>query len=204
MSSFLSQIRAKLNAFCSLLFGSLHWTSPPWLSYFCKQALRRPKLFWSLFVIFLVVFGFSWYRLKTLAQAPLIEASVLVPKATPLAEKLIPNPLRVHFGIKTSNNFISQSVAPLNAVGREVSKGILIYPKMPGTWVWSSDSSLVFTPKQDWPAGQNYDLFFDKSIFAPTTIPIKVHYNYHFSTEKFKASIREFKFYQDPVNPKIK
>ena len=114
---------------------------------------------------------------------------------------MVPNPLLIDFGYST-NTFTAQSVAPLQNINKEVTDGVEIIPDIDGTWLWENDSRLIFTPSTDWPAGQQYTIKFTKEFFAPgvkmeTLTP-------SFSTKPFQAIISEFKFYQDPLNAKLK
>ena len=60
----------------------------------------------------------------------------------------------------------------------------------------------MFVPASDWPAGQTFDIRFSKSTFAPTAKMERL--NFSFFTQVFDASISDFKFYQDPVDAKIR
>ncbi|KTD26190.1 alpha-2-macroglobulin [Legionella maceachernii] len=204
-NSFFCRTKNKLGKLFSLVFGRLNWNSPPWFNYLHRQASAYPKRFLALttaIVLLFVALGYGYHWYSNLPRPQLIEALITAPKATPLAEQLIPDPLLIHFGHGPANDFVNQSVAPLHLIGKEVTRGIELSPAMPGKWVWTSDSSLVFTPEQDWPAGQTYSIHFTKEIFSTAT---KMEsYDYRFSTEPFQAKINELKFYQDPVNPKIR
>lgn len=86
-------------------------------------------------------------------------------------------------------------------INKEVTEGVKINPTIEGTWYWDSDSRLLFTPKDDWPAGITYTIQFDADFFAPNTKmqTLKVS----FTTHVFEAKINEFKFYQDPNHEKL-
>ncbi len=156
----------------------------------------NPRLAWrTLFsmIAIILIGGYGYYWHKHLPHPRLITASITHPQITPVANTLIPDVLTINF---------SQSVAPLSAIGKEVTEGITLKPTMPGKWVWQSDTRLVFTPDQDWPADQNYSIEFAKNVFSS---PKKMEsFNYHFTTLPFIAKISQFKFYQDPVNPQIR
>ncbi|MBA2652314.1 MAG: alpha-2-macroglobulin family protein [Tatlockia sp.] len=205
MNPILKSIKVKLSAFLSLVFGRIRWNSPPWLTYFKRKAALKPIQFLVLTSVVIALlsagsYGYHWY--KNLPQPQLVSASITAPNITPIGDELFPDNLTIDFGLGHGDNFLSQSVAPINLIGKEVSTGIQLNPAMPGKWIWSSDSKLVFTPLPDWPAGQSYSIHFDKGVFAPTAKMASD--NYYFSTVAFKAKIEEFKFYQDPVNPKIR
>lgn len=189
----------------SSLFGQFRWVSPPWFNYFHQKARTKPMQFWGMagfFILFLAALGYGYHWYKNQPKPQLIEATIIAPKITPLADELIPDNLTIDFGKGLGENFVSQSVAPLNWVNKEINKGIQLKPAMPGKWLWSGDNRLVFTPAQDWPAGQTYSIHFEKDLFRTKTA--MASYDYSFSTAAFKAKIAEFKFYQDPVNSKIR
>ncbi|MBA3535782.1 MAG: alpha-2-macroglobulin [Tatlockia sp.] len=198
-------IAAKISTIFSVLFGRIRWSSPPWLTYFQQKAVSRPKQFWAttgFLLCLLTALGYGYFWYKNLPQPKLIEASIRAPQVTPLANELIPDNLTIDFGYGAGDNFVSQSVAALHLINKELSKGIQLTPAMPGKWIWSGDSRLVFSPAEDWPAGQTYSIHVAKNLFAPTA---KIaSYEYKFSTESFAANIADFKFYQDPVNSKLR
>lgn len=196
----LSQFFASVQSFFSLLFGKFAWNSPPWFSSVRRKIMEYPKVFLGFFFFIIIVIGtFYWY--KKLPHTPLITAKITAPQITPIAKTLVPDVLTIDFGIQT-NTFTAKSVAPLNQISKEVTEGITLNPQVPGKWLWQNDNRLVFTPGQDWPAGQSYTVSFDKKVFAPGT-KLESH-SYSFSTQPFQANIAEFKFYQDPLNAKLR
>lgn len=196
-----------ITGFFAATLGRFNWTSPPWMKYLGHQARTRPVVFWSsMFGILLFIVttysGYSWY--KNRPQLPRVVANITIPKVTSIQDdELIPDVLTLNFGLTNPddvNNLISQSVAPLKLIGKPVEHGIVMKPAVEGEWVWQSDSQLVFTPKNDWPAGQTYTIYFDKEAFAAD---VKMQtYTESFSTLPFEGKIKNFVFYQDPVNPK--
>lgn len=193
-----------LNAFSSV-FGKLNWRSPPWVNYLCTKSKSSPKMFWGsglVIVLILIAAGYSFYWYKNLPKPIYTTAQITVPDITPnTEEQLVPNNLIIDFGIK-NNGFINQSVAPLNQVGKTVTEGIEMTPKMPGTWMWNSDSQLVFTSSEDWPAGQKFTIHFAPDFFASNA---NMESNtYSFSTHPFIGKITEFKLYQDPLHAEIR
>ncbi|MBP7253950.1 MAG: hypothetical protein KBA75_10770, partial [Alphaproteobacteria bacterium] len=86
----------------------------------------------------------------------------------------------------------------LNQRGRRVLSGITMQPELAGTWRWQSDYSLAFTPKQNWPNGQAYQV-----TFAPEVFPEQVklsNANLAFSTAPLTVNIFEMNFFQDPTD----
>lgn len=195
-NSFFSKIR---NSFANI-FGQLQWNSPPWL----VKAKRSPKTFGAIttaVIALLLVSAYGIYCYKHRPQPVYVTASISIPEITANAETLVPNNLIIDFGIK-QKDFITQAVAPIGAVGKNISEGIQITPKIAGIWSWNSDSQLIFVPEEDWQAGQKYTIDCAANFFAPQ-IPMESH-RFSFVTKAFAAKINELKFYQDPTNANIR
>lgn len=191
------------SAFASV-FGKLNWNSPPWLSQLHQKSKSSPKMFWGTATLIVTLFfaagyGAFWYKHRP--QPTYITTSITVPEITANEETLVPNNLIIDFGIQ-KNGFINQSVAPISLIGKVVTDGIDITPKISGQWSWNTDSQLIFIPSEDWPAGQKYNIHFAQNFFAPNTS--MGTYNFSFVTKPFEAQITEFKFYQDPVNSEVR
>ncbi len=188
------------------LFGKLNWNSPPWLTYLSNRSKTSPKIFWatSAFIVLLLIgAAYSIYWYKNLPRPIYTTAVITAPAITPNEDTLVPNNLVIDFGVK-ENGFINKSVAPLSLIGKTVTEGLKMTPSIPGTWVWSTDSQLTFTPSEDWPAGQKYTLRFTSDFFVPNADMASYSYSYSFSTQEFQAKITEFKLYQDPVHAEIR
>ncbi len=181
------------------LVGRFSWNSPPWFDVLRQKMREHARLAWGMLAgILLIGYGYHWYT--HLPHPPRVTAIITTPKITPVAKKLIPDVLMIDFGIN-KNGFTIKSVAPLKQIGKEITDGITLSPAMPGKWIWQSDSRMVFTPNNDWPAGETYSIHFAQSVFAYKTKLESLDYS--FKTLPFQGTIAEFKFYQDPVNPKI-
>lgn len=194
----------KKNPFTFILrsvFGSFNWTAPLWYLYCRQKAQTSPKSFWSLMALTIISLSLLTYTgiwFKNRPQPLYVSAIISVPAITPNTEPLVPNNLVIDFGIN-NNGITPQSVAPINEIGKPITQGVTMKPAVAGEWVWSTDSQLVFTPTEDWPADQKFTVSFSKDFFAPNTN--MGSYVYSFTTHPFTANIKEFKFYQDPVNP---
>jgi uncharacterized protein YfaS (alpha-2-macroglobulin family) len=181
-------------------------------------------------MLFITSYGYYYY--KNLPKPQLITAFISVPNISIMENsKLIPHHLIINFGISSPQSasridtptdtnlptldsangdaesqkgpsFNAKAVAPLKEVGQHIDHGIEIKPAIKGKWFWESDSRLVFIPLEDWPAGQKFDIHFDKKVFA-SHVELE-DYDYSFQTLAFTAKISEFSFYQDPVNAKLR
>lgn len=119
--------------------------------------------------------------------------SLSAPGPTPLREGERPAPLCVIF---------SDSASKLEDAGRPVKKGVVLAPRHQGEWRWASDRELVFVPSQDWPAGREFTVRLDPSLFAGHVRIDGVEQRWR--TAAFSAQLAASEFYVDPRDPKIK
>ena len=90
-------------------------------------------------------------------------------------------------------------MAALELVGRPVTSGITMKPAIAGAWQWVSDRELVFTPEAHWPVGVTYDIHVGRPAIAPQAL--LANDDCEIATQPFKATIADFSFQQDPVDP---
>ena len=128
----------------------------------------------------------------------------------------LPKPHRVHATIKTPSIlppnydsqftslaiYFSEPAARLEDLGKPAISGVKIEPQVSGAWRWSSDDTLLFEPKQIWPAEKKFCVSFDRNFFPHQIVMDKLQYD--FVTAPFAITIKAFDFYQDPINPKLR
>ena len=198
LSALLSVFFVVLNA-----FGIIVWQQPTWLTSNLNRlvtyAQQRKKLFISCFsVLCLIVISYCIFL--SLPQPVSYKASHSGPLLTTPSDALIAEPLYIDFtpileGVENTST-VSYSVAKLDLVGKQLTKGIKVTPELIGEWTWYSENQLKFTPKQDWPAGQEYSVSFDTAIFKTD---IKLSDDEHvFKTPRFNLTLSSLAFYQDP------
>ncbi|MDR2427234.1 MAG: alpha-2-macroglobulin [Endomicrobium sp.] len=102
-----------------------------------------------------------------------------------------PDPITFRFNSSSAN---------IELIGKELDS-ISISPKFEGTWKWTNEYSLVFTPKNDWPANETYKIKLPKEIFNDK-LNI-TNFTYEVTTPKFNVNLNDFRIYQNPQNPKI-
>lgn len=113
--------------------------------------------------------------------------------------RLIPDSLTINF---------EDSAAQLDDLNKVITKGIRITPEIIGSWRWTSDRTLKFTPvgpqqaKGDWKIGTEYKVSFEKSLF-PSHVLLK-EYGFSFETDQLSLRISKQEFYVDPMDPNIK
>ena len=133
------------------LFGEMHWQLPPWMRWLATQSARlatlvkrKPKASAAigLGLALLIgggLFGYHWY--SHLPKQVYPQCEITAPGLTTYTDdKQKIQPLMVK---------CNESVAPLEAVGKAVSKGLSLSPKIAGQWLWESDRKLVFSPAAD-------------------------------------------------------
>ncbi|MES2297592.1 MAG: alpha-2-macroglobulin [Pseudomonadota bacterium] len=119
-------------------------------------------------------------------QATASDVKVANPERTQIENDGKPNPLVLTF---------STSAAPLARVGKE-AQDVEVEPKVAGKWVWSSATTLEFTPAQDWPIGVDYSVTLGAKTLAPH---VNAERSIAFHSPRFEYKVREATFYQDPV-----
>lgn len=201
----LSKLAAGVKWLLRGLFGEMQWNLPPWMRWSGARltnagaaAKRNPKasVASALGLVLLIaggLFGYNWYI--HLPQPVYPQCEVAAPALTTYSD----DKQKIHPLVVRCN----ESVAPLEAVGKPVNKGIDLKPKVAGQWVWENDRKLVFTPAADWPIGQEFKLNLAKKNFLAAQVHLE-NYNYEFKTAPFAVQITENQFYQDPSDPALK
>ena len=120
------------------------------------------------------------------------KGTLLMPGVTPIIkDKPQPRPIAVQFNV---------SVAKLDVVGKSAA-GVTLSPAHAGVWKWSTDKMLVFTPSQDWPAGQEFTVQFD-----PAQLPKEVELketSWKGRTPSLQLSLTGSEFEIDPRDPSL-
>lgn len=194
-----------LGALFVLLLGRFDWQAPGWARVagrgaraVGRSAQARPRTSVAVVLLLAVLaaggwYGWQWYQNRP--QPATVGFLVEPPGLTDYRqETVVPRPLRIQF---------RESVAPLQAVGRTVDRGIKMKPALPGVWRWSSDRMLVFEPGQDWPVGQSYEVSMapDELLAPGMLLAEKV---FSFESAPFTAAVQNPRFYQDPRDNAVK
>ncbi|MDR3478302.1 MAG: alpha-2-macroglobulin [Gammaproteobacteria bacterium] len=200
----ISRLLISIKSFLASLFGEISWHCPPWYLRLRNRMTQHPKqcivsLLLLLGIVLAVCYGYHWYKSRPRPQW--IVAHIVTPQATKIDKVLTPDVLAIDFGGE-AEPVVAQSVAPLKMVNKDVKEGITMTPVVKGTWNWETDSHLVFTPTEDWPAGQKYTIHFAKTVFAN---PKKLgSFNYSFTTLPFQVTVTDYHFYQDPTDATLR
>jgi alpha-2-macroglobulin len=194
------------------IVGSFSWNSPPWLSALGRCRKDHPSVFWGrLLLVLMLIAGGVAGTLYTLSLpgSVLIKASIEVPGLTSNEENAKPQNLIIEFAYDLSDLKPEQehpegvpSMARIDLVDKVVKSGIILSPALPGQWHWQGDRTLVFEPQQDWPAGTEFTLTFDKTLFVEEARFKRL--SYPFVTPAFTVTLGELEFYQDPRDRTIR
>jgi uncharacterized protein YfaS (alpha-2-macroglobulin family) len=191
------------------LIGDVRWRAPGWMCSianavgFCSVAfaswlradMRRAAMAGVVGVAIVAggTAGKIWYDKQPKPLQVTFEVTVPEPTAVdqPNAK---PEPLLIKF---------SDSVATLASVGKDVTTGIAVEPRIDGVWKWEDDRTLSLNPKADWPVGSDVVVTLAKRGLLVEQVRLK-SYQARFRTAPFVAKITEAQFYQDPADPASK
>ena len=146
-------------------------------------------------VLVTLLLASGWYWWYQQQPKPIVASfTISNPERTRIEDpKALPDPVTVMF---------NRSVAPIDRIGKEISTGIEISPKVEGGWRWVDDQRLRFTPRADWPVGVKYDVTFSRELIAGHIALDE--YSGRFQTAAFNAHVSDVQFYQDPVEASAK
>ena len=182
--------------------GQWDWKPPVWANWLARQTktgARYLKADWrrtaaASFALLLLLAGAWWYKHRP--KPHYTEVAITAPGLTEWDDngRQPPRPLLLDF---------DEAAAPLQQVEKPVAKGIALSPAIAGTWFWVSDRQLRFTPKDDWPVGQDFKIHIAKTGLLTKTTRLE-DYTLQFSSQPFVAKIASAEFYQDPRDPTLK
>ncbi|MFC3150361.1 alpha-2-macroglobulin [Litoribrevibacter euphylliae] len=189
-------------------FLGISWSIPGWISGINNTRRTKPKRFWTICLVLLGLFGGTYYHLFV-PKPPKVVAKLYTPKLSENEEVIRPKPLVISFNYQKvdystylSTGLIERpsgrlSVAPIDGVDKEITKGIKLFPNRAGTWRWVGDNRIEFTPEADWPADQDYTVTFAEDFFAEHIEMADL--SYEFTTFAFQATVKKFELYKDPT-----
>src|SRR5690606_36239223 len=170
------------------LFGQFDWQPPRWLATW-GGSLRRQPMHW-LGGAFALIALMLWWHTRPVPPPPpdAVTVELREPEATDYT-KVPPklSPLRLRF---------SDSAAPLDRIGK-APEGVGLKPAHPGTWLWSDDRTLVFTPAKDWPVATGFEVRVEPELALAPGVPLE-RGGLEFATPPFTAEPDGTEFYQDP------
>lgn len=155
--------------------------------------------------------GIGWLLLQDKPQPMTAKAAVTPPGVSPIVnEQVRPQPVSFRFRLDPpveGRKYIAvpenlSSVARIDLIGKRVNSLVVMTPFHAGDWEWVGEDLLVFTPAEDWPAGEEFSMRLAPELFAPH-VALKDS-TVKFTTAPFAGSIEDFRFYQDPVERSVR
>jgi alpha-2-macroglobulin len=200
----LRKIGAFLRSILVAVFGNVKWEAPGWARATGRRAAAGGR--WSrdhkgaalgtaaalIAAGVGVGWGVHWWKHRPKPIETTV--SVSAPELSTAAENFRPHAATIDF---------DSAAAPLKNVGKPITTGIDISPKIEGTWRWEGDREITFTPKAEWPIGESYTVKLAKKDLVAPQVKLDT-YKVEFTTPKFVARISDTEFYQDPVDPNLK
>ena len=183
-------------------FGRWKWEAPPWLSWTGSQVARGRRVLaahpaWAGLLLLALVLaggGSVWYLNRP--KPHYVTYVVTAPGLTEYSDSGISS-------IKPLTIVFSESAAPLKQIKTAVGSGVELSPALAGTWFWTSDRELRFSPKSDWPVDGAFSVRLAGSGLLARQVRIE-SYRFKFRSQPFSARITNSEFYQDPRDPNVK
>src|SRR6201991_3885061 len=180
------------------IFGNMSWPAPAGVPATGRAARQHPLKFIGTIAGVLILaaagwFGWHWWENRPKPAEPnRITFEAPAPDISDYDHvRVTIHPLTVMF---------SASAAKLESLGKPVTDGIAMDPKLAGQWTWENDRTLKFVPAADWPVGRKIEVRFDKAkVFAPHVLLADDHFDV--ATAPFTARVVNGEFYQDPQDP---
>ncbi|MGL6289294.1 MAG: alpha-2-macroglobulin family protein [Silanimonas sp.] len=182
------------------VFGA--WQPPAWIGRAAGWLRAKPgsRIGLPLLALALIALATWWFTREVPPPPDAITVAVEAPGVTNYVETPIAVvPLRLRF---------SAPVATLETVGAEEGaaaavEGVTLKPAIAGRWAFEDESTLMFTPAEDWPVGQGFEVTVDaEKALAPGKVLAETRFE--FDTAAFTATIDSAEFYQDPETAGLK
>ena len=185
-----------LRSLLSVLVGEVSWRPPSWARAAGARIARQPFATASLFILLILCgLGLRWAASLWKHRPVPLETNWIVtaPAIPEPSDQFIPQPLSLTF---------DRSIARLESIGQPVKSGVTLSPPLRGTWRWAGDTTLVFDPLEDWPAGTTFSIRLDRSLFSPQARLATLQKN--FQTPAFTVALSDLNFYINPVDPRTR
>ncbi len=192
----------------ALITGKFSWDAPAWLRYVASWINRHRKIAAGIVLSGVIAGAIYWY-VDSLPKPVMVMADVQVPELMGTGDNVKPSPLTISFSydltVLKENQVAPKgepSVARIDLIGEKIDSGISLSPAKKGTWQWLDDRRLQFVPETDWPAGVDYTVSFEKTVFTDQTRLSSKRAS--FTTKPFVIYILSNEFYQDPKDISVR
>jgi len=194
----------------AVLFGQFSWSPPTWLTLGLVFLRKHLKIAAGLLCAIGIALGLNHYiqslpkAVSTKADFSALSISSVGPNETTKVPQLYVD-FSYDLDALNENQPRPQgqpATARIDLLNKEVKSGITLSPEKAGKWTWDDDNRLSFKPETPWPAGIEYEVDFDNTIF---TDDIRLSdKDYSFSTPPLTARMTSTEFYQDPTDASIR
>ena len=175
--------RRMLTVVIVVLIGRWKWEAPAWLAWAGAKGTRgrrylaaNPARAASLALVVVAAGGaYVWY-----ANGPrphYVGYSVSEPGLTRYNDNGIAS-------IEAMKVTFDESAAPLRQLQKPVTAGISLSPAIAGTWFWTSDKELEFTPKDDWPVDGAFSVQLARKGLLAAQIELE-QYSFKFRSQPY-------------------
>ena len=192
----------------AFFIGKFSWTPPPWLETILRLMRNNIKTSIVLLVLACGAYGSNLFY-QSLPKPIMVKAEFDAIQITPAHSNAKPSNMTIDFRYDFSRLNEGQikpegppSVARIDLVGKEIVTGITISPAKKGQWSWRDDRSLRFVPETDWPAGTQYTVVFEPTIFVKEAVLSED--TYKVTSPEMTASFSQTAFYQDPQDISVR
>ena len=139
--------------------GRVAWNPPTWPQDILESLRTQPRQWaYGALALLLVVWA-GWWVSRPVPPKP---GALTVELSAPAVTDYTATPIAVH-DLRIG---FSGSAAAIKQVGN-APVGVTLSPELPGSWRWSDDRTLLFTPATDWPIAQDYTVSIDPTALAP-------------------------------------
>ena len=180
--------------------GEFSWTPPPWLD---RPGRLRFVRVLSLLVALAGLAAAIWWLATDRTSGPHLVAQTTPPGLATLVDgALVPQPLEIDFEFRQDPERPREPVtsfARLDLVDQVVTDGVRLVPDIAGEWRWVGDKRLSFMPAGEWPAGTEFTVRLESSLFAPELI--LGDDQLVFDTVPLTARVEALRFHQHPEIP---
>jgi uncharacterized protein YfaS (alpha-2-macroglobulin family) len=86
----------------------------------------------------------------------------------------------------------NKEAAPLDKIGKKITQGISLRPKIKGSWKWGNGRELVFTPELPWPHSRKYKVKLNKKLIVSRYTLSNDEYEFSTVGQRLEAAGSEF------------
>lgn len=185
------------------LFGQTSYKSPEWVKviysknerqiFFTSLKLKKKAIFISLaFILTLSVGAYFWLN-RSVPVVEYISVSLQNVSRTTFYKG---KDKKIQSNISPLVLIFTKEAAPLDKIGKKISLGIELRPKINGSWKWVSGRELVFSPELPWEHDRKYKVELERSLISKRYTLNNDEYEFTTARQKLESAGSEF--YESP------